>query len=160
LADDTHIVGPALDVVPMFLRLHELSTLSLSVQPMKCVIWSLQGLDHSISFPFNFLIPDTNFHILGALVGSTSFIELFMAKARHKDFKTKSSFPMFTNLHVAFAMLLLCYAQHWGYLLCVMFPSPDILQHYVEFDIRTIITLKKLLVARSFGGSTSHLVCH
>jgi len=34
-----------------------------------------------------------------------------------------------------------------------MFPSLNTLQHYVEFDIHTITTLKKLLGVKSFGGS-------
>jgi len=38
-----------------------------------------------------------------------------------------------------------------------MFPSPCILQHYIGFDIHTIIMLEKLLGAKSFGGSISHL---
>jgi len=42
-----------------------------------------------------------------------------------------------------------------------MFPSPSILQHYVEFDTRTIATLEKLLNVGSFGGSINHLAhCH
>ncbi len=38
-----------------------------------------------------------------------------------------------------------------------MFPSLDILQHYVKLDTCMIITLEKLIGARSFGGSTNHL---
>jgi hypothetical protein len=38
-----------------------------------------------------------------------------------------------------------------------MFPSLVILQHYVEFNIRTIITLEKLLGVGSFGGYIGHL---
>jgi hypothetical protein len=42
-----------------------------------------------------------------------------------------------------------------------MFLSPNILHHYVEFNIHTITTLEKLLSARSFGGFISHLAhCH
>jgi len=41
-----------------------------------------------------------------------------------------------------------------------MFPSLSSLQHYVEFDIHTITTLKELLGARSFGGSIGQLICH
>jgi hypothetical protein len=41
-----------------------------------------------------------------------------------------------------------------------MFPFPNILQHYVKFDIQTIIMLEKLLGAKSFGGSIGHLTCH
>jgi hypothetical protein len=40
-----------------------------------------------------------------------------------------------------------------------MFPSLNILQHYVKFNIHTITTLEKLLGARSFGGSINHLTC-
>ncbi len=41
-----------------------------------------------------------------------------------------------------------------------LFPSLGILEHYAKFDTRTIITLEKLLGARSFGGSTKHLTHH
>jgi hypothetical protein len=40
-----------------------------------------------------------------------------------------------------------------------MFPSLNILQHYVEFDIHSIISLEKLFDVRSFGGFIGHLVC-
>jgi len=57
-------------------------------------------------------------------------------------------------------MFSLCYAQRPSYLLCAVFPSPSILQHYVEFDTHTIATLEKLLGAQSFGGFIDHLVRH
>jgi hypothetical protein len=38
-----------------------------------------------------------------------------------------------------------------------MFPFPGILQHYIEFNIHTITTLKKLFGAGSFGGFIGHL---
>jgi len=57
-------------------------------------------------------------------------------------------------------MFSLNYAQHLGYLLCIVFPSPSILQHYAKFDIHTIATLEKLPGARSFGGFIGHLVFH
>jgi hypothetical protein len=66
---------------------------------------------------------------------------------------------MLIDLSTAFAMLLLCYTQRLGYLLCIVFPFLGILQHYAKFNIRTIIMLKKLLGARSCGGSISHLAC-
>jgi hypothetical protein len=40
-----------------------------------------------------------------------------------------------------------------------MFTSPSILQHYVEFYIRTIAMLEKLFNAGSFHGSIDHLTC-
>jgi len=40
LTDDTHIVGPTLNVVLAFLRLQEeLLVMGFSVQPTKCVSW-------------------------------------------------------------------------------------------------------------------------
>ncbi len=44
----------------------------------KCVVWF--PVDHCISLPPNFLTFDSGFHILGALVGSTSFFDSFMPK--------------------------------------------------------------------------------
>jgi len=41
-----------------------------------------------------------------------------------------------------------------------MFPSLNILQHYIEFDIFSIISLEKLFDVRSFGGFIGHLICH
>jgi hypothetical protein len=41
-----------------------------------------------------------------------------------------------------------------------MFPSPRILQHYVEYNIHTTLVLEKLLGRGSFGGSIGHLVRH
>jgi len=40
-----------------------------------------------------------------------------------------------------------------------MFLSLCILQHYIEFDTHTIVSLEKLFDARFFGGSIGHLVC-
>ncbi len=54
-------------------------------------------------------------------------------------------------------MFSLCYAQRLGCLLCTMFPSLSILQHYAEFDTHAIVTLEKLLGVRSFGGFINHL---
>jgi hypothetical protein len=49
-------------------------------------------------------------------------------------------------------MFSLCYAYQLGYLLQIAFPFPNILQHYVEFDIHTIIRLEKLFGVGFFGG--------
>jgi hypothetical protein len=44
VVDDTHIVGLASNVVPIFLRLqHDFSSLRLLVQPTKCIAWFSQG---------------------------------------------------------------------------------------------------------------------
>jgi hypothetical protein len=56
-------------------------------------------------------------------------------------------------------MFLLCYAQCLSYLFHIVLPFLGILQHYVEFDIRTIAMLEKLVGARFFGGSIGHLAC-
>lgn len=71
----THVVGPTSNVILVFLHLQlEFLTLGLSVQLVKCVAWSPQGLDRFISLPPSFFILELNFHILGALVGFTSFV--------------------------------------------------------------------------------------
>ncbi len=57
-------------------------------------------------------------------------------------------------------MFSLCYAQHPGYLLHIVFPFPSILQHYVEFNTCTITMLEKLPGVRSFDGSINHLAHH
>ncbi len=62
--------------------------------------------------------------------------------------------PMLAIFHASFAMFSLCYVKWLGYLFCIMFPTPNIWQHYVEFDVHM---LKKLLGARYFGCSISHL---
>jgi hypothetical protein len=63
----------------------------------KCVVWSPLGLNHFISLLLGFLIPDSGFCILGALVGCTSFIELFMVEALHDYLGMISSLLMLTN---------------------------------------------------------------
>ncbi len=69
-----------------------------------------RGLDHFISFLLNFLIPDLDFCILGALMGFRSFIESFIVKVFHEDLETISNFLMFVDPSAVFAMLSLCYA--------------------------------------------------
>jgi hypothetical protein len=115
-------------------------------------------LDHFISLPFGFLTVDLGFHILGTPVGSKSFVELFVAKAIHEDLEMIFSLLMLVDLQVGFAMLLLCYAQCPSYLLCTMFPSLGILQHYTKFNIHTIVMLENLSGARSFGGFNNHII--
>jgi hypothetical protein len=157
-ADDTHIISPTSNVVPSFLQLQgELITLNLLVQLVKCVVWSPEGLDHSISLPFNFLTLKLGFCILGPPVGSTSFVESFATKVFHEDLGTMFSFLLLIDLHATFVMLLLCYAYRMCYLFCIVFPSPSILQHYIKFNIHTIIMLENLLGVEFFGGSIGQL---
>jgi hypothetical protein len=79
-------------------------------------------LYHFISLPPNFLISNLGFHILGALLGSRSFVKSFVAKAFHEDLGTISNLPMFVDLQAAFEMFLFCYAQHLRHLLRTVFP--------------------------------------
>jgi len=110
-----------------------------------------------MSLPPSFLTPTSNFCILSALVGFTSFVESFVAKAFHEDFETIFNFPMLVDLHAIFMILSLYYTQCFGYLFCIVFSSPSILQLYIKFDTCTIVTLEKLLNVGSFGGFISHL---
>jgi hypothetical protein len=64
---------------------------------MKCEAHSAHGLDHFISLLLGFLTPDLNFRILGASVGSRSFVELFVAKVFHEDFRTIHNLPMLVH---------------------------------------------------------------
>jgi len=116
-------------------------------------------LDHFISLPFNFLIRNLGFRILGAVVGSASILQSSVVKELHEDLWMLFNFPMITNLQTAFTMFSLCYAQRSSYLFFTMFPFPCILQHYTEFDTHAIIMLEMLLGAGSFGGSISPLTC-
>jgi hypothetical protein len=52
---------------------------------------------------------------LGASMGSTLFFELLVFEALHENLGVIFSFPMLVDLHVAFAMLSLCYAWHPGF---------------------------------------------
>jgi hypothetical protein len=98
LVDDTHIIRFASNVIFVFLRLEQkFSALGLLVQLTKCVVWSPQGLDHFISLLLGFFTLNLGFCILGALVGSKSFIESFMLEALHEDLGTRSSFLMLAN---------------------------------------------------------------
>ncbi len=96
------------------------------------------------------------FQILGALVGSRSFVELFMAETFHEDLRMIFNFPMLVDLQTAFAMFLLCHAEHLSNLFHTMFPFLGILQHYIEFNIHTIVTLEKLFGVGSFSGFIDH----
>jgi hypothetical protein len=40
-----------------------------------------------------------------------------------------------------------------------VFSSPNIVQHYVKFNLSTIVALEKLLGTRSFNIIMDHLVC-
>jgi hypothetical protein len=64
---------------------------------------------------------------------------------------------MLANPHVAFVMLSFCYAQCPSSLLHIIFLSLAILQHYVEYDSCTIVTLEKLLGVGSFSTIAGHL---
>jgi hypothetical protein len=68
--------------------------------------------------------------------------------------------PMLVDLQVDFVMFTFCYAQWLNYLQHNVFPSLGILQHYIEFNVRTIAMLEKLLVLRSFGTIVGHFVHH
>ncbi len=72
---------------------------------------------------------------------------------------TISCLPMFMDSHSAFVKLLLCYAQCLSYLFCTMFPFLNILQHYIEFNTLTIVSLEKSLDVKSFNGYINHLIC-
>jgi hypothetical protein len=78
-----------------------------------------------------------------------------MVEAFHEDLGTIFNLLLLVDLRVIFVMVLLCYSRQPSYLFGTMFPSLSILQHYAEFDIRTIVTLE----IRSFGGSIGHLTC-
>ncbi len=89
-------------------------------------------------------------------MGSKSLIESFVVEAFHEDLGTIFSFPMLADAHSTFVKFLLRYAQHLGYLFCIMFLSLYILQHYIEFNTHTLVSLEKLLDVKSFGGSIGH----
>ncbi len=79
LVDDTHIVGPTLDVLLDFLRLQEeFGALRLSVQPTKCIAWFPSGLNQFISLLPCFLTPEYSLCIIGALMGYLPFVESFV----------------------------------------------------------------------------------
>jgi hypothetical protein len=48
------------------------------MQLIKCVTWSPQWLDQSISLLLGFLAPKFNFHILDVLMTSLPFVESFV----------------------------------------------------------------------------------
>jgi hypothetical protein len=79
-----------------------------------------------------------------------------MVEVLHEDLGMIFSFLLLIDCHVAFVMFLLCYAKRPCYLFHILFPSLGILQHYVEFNIHTIVMLQKLFGARSFGGFINH----
>ncbi len=91
-------------------------------------------------------------------MGSRSFVHSIVFEALHEDFGMISSLLMLVDRQVAFTMFSLCYAQHLGYLFCIMFSSPSILKHYINFNICIITMLEKLHGVGFFDGSIGHLV--
>jgi hypothetical protein len=77
---------------------------------MKWVAWSPQGLNHFISLPFNCLIPNSSFHILGTPMAFSSFVESFVDKVLYEDLWIIFSLSMLADLKTIFGMLSLCYA--------------------------------------------------
>jgi len=45
-------------------------------------------------------------------------------------------------------------------MMCTVFSSPNIVQHYGKFDLHAITMLEKLSGMGSFGIIMDHLVCH
>ncbi len=76
---------------------------------------------------------------------------ILVAHAVQGDFNTIVSFPMFINPQATSRMFSLCYAQHPCYILCIIFMSPSVLQHYAKFDLLTMVMLEKLLGTWSFS---------
>jgi hypothetical protein len=60
-------------------------------------------------------------------MGFRSFVESFVAEVFHEDLETISNFLMLVDPRATFVMFSLCYAQCFGYLFHIMFPSPSIL---------------------------------
>jgi hypothetical protein len=82
-----------------FLQLQEeFTTLELSVQLAKCVVWSSQKLDQSISLLPYFLTFESDFHILNVHVGFLPFVECFVSKALQKNLSTITNLSMLANL--------------------------------------------------------------
>jgi hypothetical protein len=103
LIDDTHTVGHTLGVVLVFLQLEqEFSALRLSMQPLKCVVWSSQGLNHFISLLYSWF----GFLYFGDINGIQIICWIIC------DWRSswKSWDDMFIDPQVVFVMFSLCYA--------------------------------------------------
>jgi hypothetical protein len=87
-------------------------------------------------------------------------VESFISEAFHEDLNMIAKLLMLVNPQTTFAMLLFYYAPLLGYLKCIVFSSPGILQCYTEFYVYTIAMMEKLLGSRSFGTILGHLACH
>jgi hypothetical protein len=62
-----------------------------------CSLVSIKVGPLYISLLLGFFTPDLDFYILGAQVGSKSFIELFMVENLHEDIGTIFSFTMLVD---------------------------------------------------------------
>jgi hypothetical protein len=58
------------------------------MQLTKCVAWSPQRLNQSISLPPSFLTPESGLHILNVPIGSLAFVESFISEVFQKDLNT------------------------------------------------------------------------
>ncbi len=90
-------------------------------------VWFSQRLYHFISLPLSFLVLNLGFHILGAPMGSRSFIKSFVVKVLYEDLGTISNLPLFAYFQVTFEMFLLLCPTPW------LFASYNvsILRHFV-----------------------------
>jgi hypothetical protein len=76
------------------------------MQPTKCVAWSSQRLDHSISLPPSFFILHLGFRILGALVESKSFKKLFVLKVLNENLEKIFNFILLADHKMTFAICI------------------------------------------------------
>ncbi|KAL2624441.1 hypothetical protein R1flu_008686 [Riccia fluitans] len=135
LADDTHIVGPPMAVIPTFHTLEgHLSAVGLTVQPTKCAAWSPSELLSSLSLPPGFLLPSARLRVLGPPIGSDSFQASFVRDALEVDVSTVHQLPLLEDLQIAFGFLSRCYAQRLGYLLRTTPPLLALMSTYAWFD--------------------------
>jgi len=127
LANDTHIVGPASNVLPFFYDYKKSLAQTFNVVDKVCHLVSTRFRYHSISLLPDFLTLKSSFHIPGVLMDSLPFVESFISEVLQEDFNMIANLPMFVDSQTTFAMFSLCYAQRPSYLQCSIFPSPCIL---------------------------------
>ncbi len=127
LTNDTHIVGPALNVLPFFNDYKRSLAQIFNVAKKVCHLVSTRFRYHSISLPPYFLTLKSSFRILSVSVDFLPFVKSFILEALQEDFNMIANLPMLVDSQTTFAMFSLCYAQRPSYLQCIIFPSPCIL---------------------------------
>ena len=88
-----------------------LDEMGLHVQPTKCTAWCPQGLPNDLSIPAEFCKPSMGIRALGVPMGTSTFVDSFVADALVDDSSHLDLLPRLGDPQIAVRLLTLCYAR-------------------------------------------------